>query len=127
MLHRIGFVLALSALIGCGKAEPKLVPVSGTVTHDGKPMAEGVIYFKTIETGAFETLPVKDGRYEGKAAVGERRVEINAYKTVVLKDNPMGGEIKENLVADRYNSNSTLTATVQAQGANEFNFDVKSK
>ncbi len=122
------FVLfALLAVTGCGKSGPVLAPVSGTVTFDGKPLAEGTLYFKTIETGALESMTIKDGKFEGRAEVGERRVEVNAYQTKALKDDLMKGEIKINLVAEQYNFDSKLKATVTASGPNEFRFDVKSK
>ncbi|MBN9118913.1 MAG: hypothetical protein J0I06_07100 [Planctomycetes bacterium] len=119
--------LVLAALIGCGKSGPKLVPVSGTVTYDGQPLPEGTVYFKTAQTGAMDTLPVKDGKFEGSAEVGERRVEVTAYRTKVQDLNGMKGEIKESLVPARFNANSTLTATVKADGPNTFKFDVTSK
>jgi hypothetical protein len=31
--------------IGCGQSEPKLFPVSGTVSYDGSPIPAGLIYF----------------------------------------------------------------------------------
>jgi hypothetical protein len=127
MTLRLALALSLAALAGCGKAEPKVAAVSGTVTLDGKLLPEGTVYFKTVATGGIESFPVKDGKFAGRAEVGERRVEINAYKSIVLKDNSMGGEIQENIVADRYNTNSVLTATVTAQRPNEFMFEVKGK
>ncbi len=120
--------LVLVALIGCGKSEskPKSVLVSGTVTMDGKPLTEGTVYFKTVQTGAFDTLIVKDGKFEGDAEVGVRRVEVNAYRTKTIKD-AMGGEVKENRIPARFNADSTLAATVTADGPNTFKFEVKSK
>ena len=44
-----------------------------------------------------------------------------------MKDDPMGGDIKENVIHARYNADSTITATVTADGPNAFKFDVKSK
>lgn len=120
-------VLILVAQIGCGKAGPKVVTVSGTVTYDGQPLAEGTVYFKTPETGAINSLPVKNGKFEGNAEVGERRVEINAYRTKSQDFNGMKGEVKENLIPTRYNADSKLTATVTADGPNTFQFEVKSK
>lgn len=120
--------LMLAALVGCGKSSgPKTVPVSGTVTLDNHPLAEGTVYFKTVATGAIDALPVKDGKFDGSAEVGERRVEVTAYKTKVQDLNGMKGEIKESLVGPRFNTSSTLTASVKAEGPNTFKFDVTSK
>ncbi len=126
-----GFVLVfgLFGCAGCSSGPPpiKMIPVNGTVSLDGKLLDEGTVYFKTQETGAFEQLPIKGGKFEGNAGEGQRRVEITAYRTKVLDLNGMKGEMKESLIADRYNVNSTLTATVTSAGPNTFNFDVKSK
>ena len=120
-------LIALLCAAGCGKSGPVLVPVSGTVMCDGKPLAEGTLYFKTIGTGAVEIMQIKDGHFEGKAEIGDRRIEVNAYQTKAIKDDQMKGEIKINLVADQYNFNSILKAIVTASGPNKFEFDVKSK
>lgn len=119
-------LLGLLALLGCGSKGPKRSPVSGTVTLDGKPLAKGVVYFKTVQTGAIDTLPVNDGKFEGQAEEGARRVEINSYRSKTISG-PMGGEVQENLVAPRYNSESTLTATVTPTGPNSFKFEVEGK
>jgi hypothetical protein len=121
--------LSLSALAGCGQSTkaPQLAPVSGTVTVDGKPLPEGTVYFKTTQTGAIDTLPVKDGKFEGKAEVGERRVEISAFEVKVVGTGAMKGEVKENRIPAQYNTDSKLTATVKAEGPNAFEFKVTSK
>src|SRR5947207_1494492 len=97
--------LALSAF-GCGKSGPKVVPVSGTVTLDGRPLAEGLISFKTIQTGAVEAFDIKDGEFQGNAQAGDRRVEICLYRTITGDFNGMKGEVKENLIPARYNLES---------------------
>ena len=121
-------LLALLALNGCGQpGKPKTASVSGTVTFDGQPLTEGTVYFKTVATGSLDALAVKDGKFEGAAEVGDRRVEVNAFKTKVVGTGEMKGEVKENLVHPRYNIDSTLTATVTEAGPNTFKFEVKSK
>jgi hypothetical protein len=120
-------VLAASLLLGCGASGPKVYPVSGTVTLDGKPLPDGVIYFKTLQTGTLETFPVKDGEFKGQAQEGDRRVEISAYRTTIQGAAGMKGEVKENLIPPRYNVDSTLTAAVTRDGPNTFKFEVASK
>lgn len=118
--------LTLLALVGC-QSKPRVVPVSGTVTVDGRPLAEGVLYFKTVQTGALERFEVKDGKFEGKAAEGERRVEISAtrMKSVMIDGKPV--DVPDNYLPARYNLDSTLTATVTVPGPNEFAFDLTTK
>ena len=55
------FLSSLTFLSGCGNSEPKLVEVKGTVTLDGVPLADGFMYFKTIETGSLERIEIKCG------------------------------------------------------------------
>lgn len=133
MTRRLPYALAVVAflaaapLLGCGASGPKVYPVSGTVTLDRKPLADGVIYFKTLQTGTLETFPVKDGEFKGDAQEGDRRVEISAYRTTIQGSGAMKGEVKENLIPPRYNVDSKLTAAVTRDGPNTFKFDLASK
>lgn len=118
----------LSAAPGCaGKPESRLTPVSGTVTCDGRPLAEGSISFKTVLTGALDTLPIREGRFDGNVLPGERRVEIASYRSRIVGTDSMKGEVKQNLISAQFNTDSTLTATVTARGPETFAFEVKSK
>jgi len=133
-----GIVLALS---GCS-GRPNVVPVAGTVTLDGKPLAHAVVAFNpaampgkieapgpgsmavTDEQGRFELKIIgTDGKSIG-AVVGEHRVRIS---TADLKsgDSDAAGaasrEPKERVPA-KYNRNSELKFTVPASGTSEANF-----
>lgn len=125
-LPLLGILLLLFGCIGCGEPKPKMYPVSGTVTLDNRSLAEGTVYFKTIATGAIDTLPVKDGKFKGQALEGKRRVEVVAYRLIPIAGE-MGGEVQESLIARRYNAESTLTAAVTATGPNVYEFKVQSK
>jgi hypothetical protein len=129
MTHSFPLLVALSVLFlasGCKPPGPKSYPVSGTVTLDGQPLAEGNVYFKTLAEGLIDPLPVKDGKFEGKAGEGQRRVEIVAYRMVPVPGE-MGGEVPQSLIAPRFNSQSELTAEVTAAGPNVYDFKVESK
>jgi hypothetical protein len=54
----------VSLLIGCGKAPPEIVPVSGTVTLDGKPLAN-------VEVRFIPTVPGLDGNMVGSAVTDD--------------------------------------------------------
>jgi hypothetical protein len=133
MARRVGSVtflvvsLGLSASIGCGRSESQSVPVSGTVTLDGQPLAEGFLYFKTIETGALERFDISGGEFKGKARAGTRRVEIcaNRPKTVIIDGANV--EVAHNIIHPSFNTESTLTAQVTPEGPNRFTFAVKKK
>jgi hypothetical protein len=91
-------------------------------------MAEGVVSFKTIATGVNESFDIKEGKFTGTAADGERRVEI--YLLEGASRNAPGGAqggIRKNILPARYNRNSKMTAQVTPEGPNEFKFEVESK
>ncbi|MDB5342770.1 MAG: hypothetical protein JWP89_1147 [Schlesneria sp.] len=117
------------ALPACqsGRSEPRKYAVSGTVTLDDKPLADGLIYFKTIATGAIECLDIKAGKFKGQAEPGDRRVEISSLITKTETFDGMKSETKQNLIPTQYNMDSTLTAKVATTGSNEFKFELKSK
>lgn len=110
------------------RLEPKKYSVSGTVTLDGKPLTDdGLIYFKTIATGAMDVLNLKAGKYSGTAEPGDRRVEIVVVRTTTEVIDRMTTELKESLIPARYNTESKLAAKVTPEGPNLFNFDLESK
>ena len=124
-------VLLATVAVGCGSSKKarELLPVSGSVTLDGKPLQEGEIYFKKTVAGEVDILPIKDGHFEGRAGVGPRRVEIYAYheKEVI----PMPGEppekTRENYIPARYNAQSTLTAEIAAESSAPLKFEITSR
>ena len=128
--------MAAMFFAGCagGDTAPKVSPkadVAGTVTVDGKPMdnPDSEILF-SVAGEAPSILPVKDGKFEGKAAVGSSRVEIRSYRQgqpVMMGDKPVEGSGRENIIAEQFNDQSTLTATVPAAGVKDLKFEVQSK
>jgi len=118
----VAVVLAsIAVLAGCGGApddQPELVPVQGTVTLDGEPLADAQIVFQpetgrpsrgeTNEQGHYELQYTPDTR---GARVGTHTVRISTGRTVYDDDeNPT--EIPEKVPA-RYNENSELTKKVE--------------
>jgi hypothetical protein len=131
----VGLLAVLFVLPGCGESK-KVAPttiVSGTVNMDGKPLDEKDGAEITFSAGGGEApsvLPIKAGKFEGKAGVGENRVEIRAYKTaapIMMDGKPFGEARKENFVPDKYNIKSEMKTTVTAAGAKDLKFDVESK
>ncbi|OWK40476.1 hypothetical protein FRUB_05395 [Fimbriiglobus ruber] len=121
-------MLILGGFVGCGGGQTvKTFPVEGTVTLDKKPLEKGTIYFKTVETGALDTLDIRDGKFHGQASEGQRRVEIVSYETKIMGTGAMKGEVQFNLIPPKYNSESKLTETVKPGGPNQFTFDLASK
>ena len=130
-----GILVGSMLLAGCaGEGPPPVAAkgdVAGTVTLDGKPMDEpnGEISF-AIAGQAPIRLPIKGGKFEGKAPAGDARVEIRAFRDgerAVMDGKPFGDPVKENYIAEQFNDKSTLTAKIDAAGAKNLTFDVQSK
>jgi hypothetical protein len=130
-------------LVGCGaEADSDTLPrqaVSGTVTMDGKPLAHGRIEFQPASTEA--RVPavgeIEDGSYsiprgQGPTA-GDYRVMITSAGANPGSDAPPGGaeNVKvqaaaPDLIPKQYNAKTTLSAKVEADKSNSFDFPLKS-
>jgi len=136
-------VLALA--VGCGKTDPSLVPVSGTVTLNDQPLANATVTFipkdgttgfggvgKTDAAGKYRLAGSRDN--EPGIPPGEYRVVISKRlmsdgSELPANDNtpPMNSPAKESVPAG-YSSMaaSTLTATVRP-GMGPSDFPLKDK
>jgi len=129
---RFGCALCVvCSLGGCSgrNVKDKPVPVSGTVNVDGKPLDDGSVTLIAEGGAAPDTLPVKDGKFEGQAKPGKKKVEIRAFRLGKKPDMP-GADLeatKENYLPARFNTETTLTAEVTASGLTPNNFDTSTK
>ena len=118
----------LAALSGCGPGGPQTVPVSGSVTFTGQPVADGEIAFRSAD-GATASWAgrIVAGRYAIRSTVGPKRVEIIAVRPKPGAKPKASGEgvINEMYIPDRYNLESELTADITAAGPNEFDFKLE--
>ena len=124
-------LLLLVTLPACGPRGPHMVPVSGTVTMDGKPVAEAAVMFipqfpgrpgvgRTDAAGKFQLTTVKanDGVLAGKYKVTVTLQKVTGF--VADKDGLSGGVAPEGIreewiVPQRYSNPETsgLTAEVR--------------
>lgn len=124
LLPLAGCVLAL--LGGAGCSNDPFREVSGTVTLDGKPLPEGEIIFISPDNSTTpSTGPIADGKFQFKATVGAKKVQVNAVRDTGRVE--LGAKVYESIIPPQYNAKTTLTADVKASGPNEFAFEVKSK
>ena len=125
------FACSMLLLAGCpGPAAPENQTVTGTVTFDGEPVAEGEIVFRDTD-GQTRSCggQIVDGTYSFEASPGSKKVEITALRVVPGKmdtSNP-GQEVplKEPYIPAKYNTESTLTAEVS--GADPIDFALTSE
>jgi hypothetical protein len=88
---RIACLGLMAVVAGCGgKASdlPKLAPVAGTVTLDGKPLAKAMVAF--IPTGSTRGTGANGhtdnaGKYELAARSGEKGAPAGEYRVAITK------------------------------------------
>lgn len=121
----VTMLLAAVVGTGCGPSGPKTYPVSGTVTFEGEPLAEGDIVFSP-EQGSIapDAGKIVDGKFEFRAQPGPKRVEIDATRETGEVDPTMGMAPRESFIPSKYNTETTLEAEVTAGGENEFHFEL---
>jgi len=131
-------VLALSTMTGCSSGkidEIQTLPVEGTVTLDGQPLAMATVQFqpqsgegrssagRTDDTGHFELIFDSD---RNGALPGAHRVSITAVREVPGKQDEEGNALTEQIVPAKYNARSTLTAQV-SESTSSYDFALTSK
>ncbi len=130
-----------SFLAGCGGAPYRVAPVSGRITLDGEPLANGVVTFQPIADPE-QSLNAGPGSYghtdaEGRytlylvegdrpgAVVGPHRVRISAAQENPDDDPAGAGTPLRDPVPAKYRDGS-LSYTVTAKGSSAAVFDLHS-
>jgi hypothetical protein len=139
MCYRRCVRLLLPALLvvllppGCGHQGSELVPVSGRVMLDNKPLARATVHFMPASqpggTASPDSYAVADadGRFTLRTSVkgndrdgavaGKHRVEISIVEHTVGSKTRNGEQLPY-----KYNHNSKLEFTVPPDGTSEANF-----
>lgn len=147
-VNMMGSMLMLVAsVLGCsrGSDDPyDRIGFSGTVTLDGTPMKNGVLYLEPLEKQPTQSFAViENGTFHvdrpAGAVAGRYKVAIVLDDSVELPpgvdpQTPEGSALADKLARQSpakslhssYNSNSKLVAELQQDGPNEFVFDLKS-
>jgi hypothetical protein len=132
-LYRIGFVFLLfpAILVFCGCGDDRApAKVAGTITLDGKPVANATVTFAPNDGGRNSYgYTDSQGRYELRftgqlkgAVVGTHRVIVQTGESEVSSSSEEGTVAKETIPA-KYNSETELTATLKS-GNNVVNFEL---
>lgn len=116
--------LCLGLLTGCGPAEAE---VSGAVLMDGQPLKEGDIIFQEADNSITPASgKIVDGKYTLRVLPGSKVVRINASRPPLIPDKVMGDAAREPMIAEEFNTKSTLKADVKAGKHQGVDFKVKS-
>jgi hypothetical protein len=91
---------AVAAAVGCGGPEDRLYNVSGTVTHNGRPVPKGLIFFDPdTAKGASGTqgfANIRDGKYttadkgRGVRGGGPYHVRVSGFDGKEANEAPFG-------------------------------------
>jgi hypothetical protein len=120
------FGIAVLILTGCSEGGPKTVEVSGRVTWNGAPLADGHINFEAADGSPVEDhVRIVDGTYRFRARPGKKIVRIHADRGTGKIDPAMKQEIREAYIPERYGTASQLRVDVTADGKNQWDFDLK--
>lgn len=137
-------LIVTTFVVGCGgkSEEFSRAAVSGKVTLDGKPLAEGTIRFVPVAptTGPKVSVTIEQGQFvsddEHGPVIGKHRVEIQSTDDggYAFDDEQAIERLKQSgarsievvRVPPAFNKNSTLTASVSAGEPNEFVFNLQS-
>jgi hypothetical protein len=117
--------IGLAVLGGCG-GHSKQYDISGTVTYQGQPIAEGQIVFvdaKGVEPAS--AGPIIGGTYHLRTTAGEKRIRITATrKTGEMLDDGNGARYSKrvDLIPPQYNTATKLTCTVDPRRELIFDF-----
>lgn len=138
-------------LAACGGENSTIVPVSGLVTLDGKPLANANVQFQpmaqgnenpgygsfavTNAAGKFELSISSQQLQKNGAVVGKHRVSITSAQDNIDYDPKVGSPdgsipktpVKAERIPGKYNAQSTLIFEVPPEGSNKANFDLQSK
>lgn len=129
-MTRFALAAVLAANLGCaGPTTPSPVRVTGTVTLDGRPLADADADFTRDDGDPPARAAVAGGRFETSLPPGKYRVSIKAYRPAtkpVYAPPGMAVDAREQYLHPRYNSPTSLTAEVTAAGPNDLTFDLKS-
>lgn len=130
-------IVLLPACVGCGRGKDlDLQEISGQVTFHTQPLANGTIQFAPRDQyGLAGGSVIADGRY---VIPSQKGLPPGAYTVRISSADQSGGiprsstgkpgseapPLKE-VLPDRYNSKSELTAEVKSGGGNILNFELR--
>lgn len=123
-------LMAAALSSGCAGQTPT---VSGDVTLDGQPVAEGLITFVPADPQTANVArPIQNGKYSAPIPAGSYKVQINAPRATGQKKKMYAGadapavDVIVEAIPERYNTNTELHADIKL-GDNKLDWPLKSK
>ena len=85
---------------GCGPGGPKIVPVSGVLTRNGKPVPNLEVYFMPIQGRNSVGMADDQGRFSLGYTVGQDGAVTGTHTVFVVYNPPMSGATQSAAPAD---------------------------
>tara|TARA_R110002095_G_scaffold39808_4_gene36660 strand:- start:4033 stop:4449 length:417 start_codon:yes stop_codon:yes gene_type:complete len=138
MRNKLSLIFAVILLVGCsqGESSVELIPVSGTVTYQGKPVRDGVIRLapdKGVQAPV-KTTNIINGEYSftdrSAVAAGTYQVEITAFRgeeKAPLDVKPGESSGREQFLPAEYNKKTTIEKLMVKSGGDEIKKDYSLK
>jgi hypothetical protein len=125
LIASAALVVVLGALTGCG-GDPKVVPVSGTVTIDGQPLTYG--HVQVLPTG-FRPASGRigpDGRFTLTTTTSNDGCAVGTHTVVVLAGESLGPDTMKWHAPQKYADSKTsgLTVTI-TQATDDLKIELK--
>lgn len=136
MNSKLSIGMCCLLLVGCGQSTDglDLIPVSGKVTYQGKPIHDGVIRLIPAKgnQAPARTTQIKAGLYQfaERTALksGTYQVEINAYRggASLPGDKTENSPEREQFLPEQYNTKTEIEAFTVKPGSSDIqkNFDL---
>ena len=138
MKYSVPFLLLVSGLAllgtaGCGaEAKSGTVPVAGTVTYQGKPLASGHIAFvpdtSQLGTGSAYSCTIVDGKFQGEASPGRKTVRFygswETGKQMAMDDGSGMVPVRASLPA-KFNEKSQIQVELKPESNENLAFDLE--
>lgn len=129
-------IAAATVAIGCGGA-PEQTNVTGKITFDGEPVANGQIEFEPQGAGRMAFAAIADGAY---ATAKDRGVRPGKYLVRITATRPTGKSaelgafaadaasavVNEQFIPTKYNSSSEISVEIAPGEAMVQDFELKS-
>lgn len=115
----------LAVASGCGPSGPPKYPVEGNVSFEGQPISSGYISFVPQDSkGRTASTNIENGQFSTEARAGDYKVQIQASQEYGPVIPSMGERARKQYIPRKYNQDTTLSATVQAED-NVFDYELE--
>ena len=126
-------ILITITMSGCGKAGPKIASVQGTVTLDGAPLPYAAVVFNPENGRPAGATTDDSGKFALNFTQGRQGALLGTHRVIITTRRDPWRDKQGNIqpgsgekLPSKYNTQTTLTFTVEDGKPNIANFDLES-